>query len=150
GSLVIPSLGDRVEMAHSLEGRVPYLDRDLVDLAYRLPEAYCIDPTTLARKIVLRRAFASLLPPGHAPPPKHTLMAPNLTDLHRVPRGREILEALLADAAIARADIFDRRFVHTLRLAWRVLPEGGRRHTMADLLLAYVATTQALHEIFVE
>jgi asparagine synthase (glutamine-hydrolysing) len=150
GSLVIPSLGDRVEMAHSLEGRVPYLDRDLIELAYSLPEAYCIDPYTLTRKHVLRRAFGGLLPLGHAAPAKHTLMAPTFADLARVPRGREILEALLSDRAIRRAGIFDRLFVRGLYAAFRRWPEGGHRHTMLDLVLAYVATTQALHMVHVE
>ncbi len=137
-------------MAHSLEGRVPYLDRDMIDLAYSLPEAHCIDPRTLTRKHVLRRAFEGFLPPGHAAPPKHTLMAPTFADLARTSRGRELLEMLLDDRAIRRAGIFDRLFVRGLLAAWRAWPEGDRRHTMLDLALGYVACTQALHQVHVE
>jgi asparagine synthase (glutamine-hydrolysing) len=51
---------DRNTMAHSLEGRVPFLDHRLVELAYGLPaEALYADGVT---KGVLRRALADLLP----------------------------------------------------------------------------------------
>jgi len=150
GSLVIPSLGDRVEMAHSLEGRVPYLDRDVIELAYSFGQDWCIDPDTSTRKHVLRRAFADLVPPRLASPPKHTLMAPTFADLAEVPRGRGILEAVLEDRAVRRAGIFDPMFVRGLRAAWRRWPRGDRRHSGLDLTLGYVATTQALFMVHVE
>ena len=37
---VIPTLGDRVEMINSLECRPPFLDRELVEFALRLPARY--------------------------------------------------------------------------------------------------------------
>jgi asparagine synthase (glutamine-hydrolysing) len=51
---------DRNTMAHSLEGRVPFLDHRLVELLYgmRAAELYEHGRT----KLVLRRAFADLLP----------------------------------------------------------------------------------------
>lgn len=52
---------DRMSMAHGLEVRSPFLDKDLLDLAMRLP------PATKARgmslKRVLKAAVADLLPP---------------------------------------------------------------------------------------
>ena len=51
---------DRMSMAHALEVRAPFLDRELAELAFRLP------PSTRARglslKRVLRAAVADLLP----------------------------------------------------------------------------------------
>ncbi|MEZ4306926.1 MAG: asparagine synthase (glutamine-hydrolyzing) [Polyangiaceae bacterium] len=55
--------GDRVEMAGSLEGRVPYLDVEVVRPAASLPEEVC-GAGDVVRKAVLRRAFADLLPKG--------------------------------------------------------------------------------------
>src|SRR5581483_3456113 len=53
---------DRNTMAHSLEGRVPFLDHRLVELTYGLPaaELYASGST----KRVLRRALGDLLPPA--------------------------------------------------------------------------------------
>lgn len=150
GSLVIPSLGDRVEMASSLEGRAPYLDRDVVALAYRLPERHCVDVETGVRKLVLRRACADLLPQGHVAPPKHTRMAPSFSDLRRTPRGRELVEDLLAPRAIRGAGVFSPVFVRALHAAWRVLPDRTPRFDSLDALVGYVVSVQALHAVHVE
>lgn len=150
GSVVIPGLGDRVEMASSLEGRVPYLDREVVELACSLPEEHCIDPATFSRKHVLRRAFADLLPPGFSPPAKTTLMAPSFADLARTAEGRDMLEGLLSDRAIRNAGVFDPTFVRLLRAGWQVWPKQGRQHARMDLLMGYVACTQALHHVLVD
>lgn len=59
----LPSLlrfEDRNSMAHSLEGRVPFLDHRVVELAFRLPAERKIDG--MQPKQVLRRALADLLP----------------------------------------------------------------------------------------
>jgi asparagine synthase (glutamine-hydrolysing) len=52
---------DRNSMAHSLEGRVPFLDHRLVELLYGLDAGQLYERGTT--KIVLRRALADLLPP---------------------------------------------------------------------------------------
>lgn len=51
---------DRNSMAHSLEGRVPFLDHRLVELLYGLAARELYERGTT--KVVLRRAFADLLP----------------------------------------------------------------------------------------
>jgi asparagine synthase (glutamine-hydrolysing) len=53
---------DRNSMAHSLEGRVPFLDHRLVELAFSLDGAELIRGGET--KSVLRRALADLLPPA--------------------------------------------------------------------------------------
>jgi asparagine synthase (glutamine-hydrolysing) len=150
GSLVIPALGDRVEMAASLEGRVPYLDRDVIALAYALPERFCIDVASGVRKVVLRRAFEDLLPTRFAPPPKHTRMAPSFADLARTMRGRDLLETLLDPHAVRRVGVLDPSFVRWLRRAWRVVPERTHAFAGLDALIGYAASVQALHAVHVD
>ena len=53
---------DRVTMAHGLEARVPFLDRDLVDLAARLPVDWLLPGEHGQEKKLLREAFAGWLP----------------------------------------------------------------------------------------
>jgi asparagine synthase (glutamine-hydrolysing) len=150
GSVIIPGLGDRVEMASSLEGRVPYLDLDVINLACSLPQEHCIEPRTFARKHVLRRAFADLLPPGHSAPAKTTLMAPGFADLAQTAAGRGLFDALLSDRAVRAAGVFDPTFVKLLRAAWKLWPGRGRRHAQMDLLVGYMMCTQALHHVLIE
>lgn len=52
---------DRNTMAHSLEGRVPFLDHRLVELLYGLPATELYDRGSTKR--ILRRALSDLLPP---------------------------------------------------------------------------------------
>jgi asparagine synthase (glutamine-hydrolysing) len=53
---------DRVTMAHGLEARVPFLDRDLVNLAARLPMEWKLPGALGQEKALLREAFDGWLP----------------------------------------------------------------------------------------
>lgn len=53
---------DRCSMAHGLEARSPFLDRALMEYVFTLPDSMKLK---LGRtKVILRRAFADLLPPA--------------------------------------------------------------------------------------
>jgi asparagine synthase (glutamine-hydrolysing) len=53
---------DRVTMAFGLEARVPFLDRDVVNLAARMPVAWLLPGGHGQEKALLREAFAGWLP----------------------------------------------------------------------------------------
>ncbi len=56
---------DRMTMAHGLEGRVPFLDVEMIDLALRVPPQEKLAPSRSGRlieKAILRRAVEDLLP----------------------------------------------------------------------------------------
>ena len=57
---VLASQGDRMLMANSVEGRFPFLDRDVVDFANALPARHKL--FGLEEKYLLKRAFADLVP----------------------------------------------------------------------------------------
>ncbi|HET7746056.1 MAG TPA: asparagine synthase C-terminal domain-containing protein, partial [Vicinamibacteria bacterium] len=57
---IVLGYSDRMAMAHSVEARVPYLDRRVVELAFSLPDAYKVGDGQ--RKRVLRDAARPLLP----------------------------------------------------------------------------------------
>ena len=57
---LLSSQGDRMLMAHSVEGRFPFLDTDVVELANSLPPSYKL--RGLDEKHVLKRAAAGLVP----------------------------------------------------------------------------------------
>ena len=51
---ILTVLGDRMEMAHSVEGRLPFLDHEVVELSTRLPVSLKIRGMT--EKFILREA----------------------------------------------------------------------------------------------
>ncbi len=53
---------DRVTMAHGLEARVPFLDREVIDWALQLPPQVKLAPPGEPEKRLLREAFAGWLP----------------------------------------------------------------------------------------
>ena len=74
---VLTLLGDRMEMAHSVEGRVPFLDHELVELAVKMPVAYKIKGLT--EKYVLREAARDVLTDSLYKRQKHPFQAPPST-----------------------------------------------------------------------
>lgn len=99
---------DAMSMAHSLEVRVPLLDRELVEYVVALPEPW--KRRRGARKPLLADALGDLLPREVVAQPKRTFTLP----WERWLRGplREEVEAGLAEPAPALEPFFDRAAVH--------------------------------------
>jgi asparagine synthase (glutamine-hydrolysing) len=55
---------DRMSMAHSLELRVPFLDREVFDIAATVPVDLKLPPRSDATKYALRRALEGVVPPA--------------------------------------------------------------------------------------
>ncbi len=85
---LLSSQGDRMLMAHSVEGRFPFLDPGVVELANSLPAAFKL--RVLDEKHVLKKAAAGLVPDEVIRRPKQPYRAP----------GR----ALLRGSGLARVD----------------------------------------------
>ena len=75
-NFILTVLGDRMEMAHSVEGRVPFLDHRIAEFAARLPVDFKIRETT--EKYVLREAARDVITPELYARQKHPFMAPPL------------------------------------------------------------------------
>jgi asparagine synthase (glutamine-hydrolysing) len=84
---------DRMSMAHSLEARVPFLDAHVAELALALPTALKV--RGLAKKRLLRRAVAPLVPPAIVKGRKRGFSIPAAAWLRGplVPFAREVLSA---------------------------------------------------------
>lgn len=88
---------DRATMACGLEGRVPFLDNDVIAWAWRVPIAAKVGPR--AGKLILRRVLARHVPPGLFERPKVGFTVP-LGAWLRGPL-RDWAEALLGSPALA-------------------------------------------------
>jgi asparagine synthase (glutamine-hydrolysing) len=146
---IIPTLGDRVEMANSIECRTPFLDRALVEFACRLPPERLLDIDQLREKLLLHQTFADLLPPvvkrGH----KHPLLSPSWRRFADTPVGRQLVGDHLTTAAVQRAQLFRPSFVRTVLALWRRVPAQSGLAKRLDLAVGAMLTTQILHDRFV-
>ncbi len=113
---------DRISMAHSLETRVPFLDNQLADLAWRLPPSLKVKTASLqggqtkqhfessGGKRILRRAMESFLPreftqqrkQGFSPPDENWYRGPSM----------DYINDILRDRRAAERPWFDQRFIN--------------------------------------
>jgi asparagine synthase (glutamine-hydrolysing) len=120
---------DRMTMAHALEGRSPFLDAGVVDLALAWPARLKRDGQ--GGKRIVKQTFGSLFPPGFLDRPKMGFSLPVDEWLRGELRGR--LAAQLRHGALAEAAILDDAAVETLLREH----DGGRSHgaTLWNLLM---------------
>lgn len=93
---------DRSSMAASLEARVPYLDREVVELAFRMPAALKI--RNGVSKWVLKQVASRHLPRETVHRPKEGFSAPLKQWLGG--RGRDLMEELLDERVLATQGVF--------------------------------------------
>lgn len=143
---LLSSQGDRMLMAHSVEGRFPYLDRDVVALADSLPPAFKL--SGLDEKHVLKAAGRGLVPDDVLARPKQPYRAPDALSFVG-PGVPEWVGHVLSERAVAEAGVFDPRAVERL---WRKCQAagGGEQFSNTDnMALVGVLSTGLLHEALV-
>jgi asparagine synthase (glutamine-hydrolysing) len=141
---LLSSQGDRVGMAHSVEGRFPFLDHRVVEFCNALPAHYKL--RGLQEKYLLKRAVRDLLPEEIWKRPKRPYRAP----IHRsfFPEGRALgwVADVLSPSQIEATGVFDAPAV--AKLAQKVERTGVLGET-DDMALAGILSTQLLYQHFV-
>jgi asparagine synthase (glutamine-hydrolysing) len=102
---------DSMSMANSLEVRVPFLDVNVVNFLFSLPEDYKINRSI--RKRILQDTFRNDLPPELYNRPKKGFEVPLLKWL-RTEMKDLILNDLLSEKTVREQGIFDWNAVHAL------------------------------------
>ena len=142
---ILSSQGDRVAMAHAVEGRFPFLDHRVVELGAALAPALKV--RGLREKYLLRRALGRELPRAIVERPKQPYRAPDSESfLHEGAPG--YVEALLAPEAIARTGYFEPRAV--TRLAKKCRATRGAVSAGDNMAFMAILSTQLLHSCYVE
>ncbi len=139
---LLSSQGDRMLMGHSVEGRFPFLDADVIELANALPAAYKL--RILDEKHVLKRAARELVPDAILRRPKQPYRAPDALSFVS-PGAPGWIRELVEPDAVAAAGVFDPRAVERL---WKkcVSTGGGEQFSNADnMALVGVLSTGLLH-----
>lgn len=87
---------DRIAMMHSIELRTPFLDKNLVELCSALPAKFKVDASQT--KIILRKAFGSLLTPDILNKKKQGFGAP-ISDWLKIAEMEKLSDQILKDSS---------------------------------------------------
>lgn len=134
-------LGDRMEMAHSIEGRVPFLDHHLVEVLARIPVALKIRGMT--EKFVLREASRPVLTDTVYRRQKHPFLSPPAT-LHPSERLHTLLQDTLRGPTLKSLPFFDHNAVIALLDRLPSMDQGSR--VSYDQLLMLILSGCVLQE----
>jgi asparagine synthase (glutamine-hydrolysing) len=142
---ILSSQGDRMLMANSVEGRFPFLDRDVVDFANQLPARHKL--FGLEEKYLLKRAFADVVPDQILRRPKQPYRAPDAASFFA--RGRpEWFDEVTSERAVRAAGVFEPPLVSGLFA--KCAKSGGEKMSNTDnMRVLAIVSTQLTYESFV-
>ncbi len=140
---ILRTLGDGCEMAHSIEGRLPFLDHKLFELARRMPMTMKI--RDLVEKHVLREAVRPLLTETIYKRQKHPFIAPPVSRFSNAALDGFIQDTLRS-AAFAAMPFFDARKTRD----WLdSLPrQSAQDRVAAEPVLMLLLTSFVIHQKF--
>jgi asparagine synthase (glutamine-hydrolysing) len=138
---VLTVLGDRMEMAHSIEGRVAFLDHHVVELVRSLPVAQKIRGMT--EKYVLREATRSVLTDTVYRRHKHPFTSPPVALTPDQPL-HALVQDTLRGPAMKSLPFFDQRKVMALLDSLPTMDDGAR--TAIDPALMIMLSACVLQE----
>ena len=140
---ILSAQGDRVAMAHAVEGRFPFLDHRVVEFASRIPPRMKVKG--LREKHILREAVGRYLPETIAGRVKQPYRAPDSESFFGAD-APEYVDDLLSPRAIARSGYFNSSAVQKLVLKCRA---GGAVGFKDNMALVGVLSVQLLDQQFV-
>jgi asparagine synthase (glutamine-hydrolysing) len=140
---ILSSQSDRMAMAHSVEGRYPFLDYRVVAFAAKLPAR--LKMKVLNQKYLLKKAFAGTIPASITRRPKQPYRAPDGKSFFGSD-APDYTRELLSAESVGQQGIFDARAIATLANKFK----AGRASSVKDnMALVGVLSTQLLMEQFV-
>lgn len=139
---ILSSQGDRVAMAHSVEGRFPFLDHRVVEFASRIPPS--LKMKVLNEKYLLKRCFGDLLPRAVLERPKQPYRAPEGRSFFHARRPAYVQE-LLSPSRIREDGIFDPLAVRKLVEKFQ---EGRGVGVKDNMALVGILSTQLVADQF--
>jgi len=143
---LLSSQGDRMAMAHAVEGRFPFLDYRVVEFATRVPPVYRL--MGLRDKFVLREAAQDVIPGELAKRPKHPYRAP-ISRCFFGDRRHEYVEDLLSESSLKEKGYFQPGKVS--KLVDKIRRQDGRVLSERENMgLIGILSTQLLDEMFIK
>jgi asparagine synthase (glutamine-hydrolysing) len=143
---LLSSQGDRMLMAHSVEGRFPFLDRNVIELANSLPPSYKL--CGLDEKRVLKRASAGLVAPEILQRTKQPYRAPDALSFVG-PGAPAWIADVMNEAALADVGVFDARVAGQLYAKCTARGAAVQFSNADNMALVGVLSTQLLHDALI-
>jgi len=143
---LLSSQGDRMLMGHSVEGRFPFLDRNVVALAGSLPPSYKLH--VLDEKHVLKRAARDLVPPSILERKKQPYRAPDALSFVG-PDAPDYVREMFSPDAVRGAGLFDPVAIEKLWAKCRARGEEGQFSNADNMAVVGVLSSQLLHHHFI-
>lgn len=106
---LLSSQGDRMSLAHGVEGRFPFLDHRVVDMLFKVNGDYKL--RGLNQKYLLKKGFADDIPESIIKRPKRPYMSPDLKSFCRNGKLTENASFFLSDKMITDYQIFNIKWV---------------------------------------
>lgn len=144
---LLSSQGDRMLMAHSVEGRFPFLDQDVVALADSLPARYKL--RALDEKHVLKRAARGVVPNAILERRKQPYRAPDALSFVAMSETPEYVEEMLCERSVADTGVFDPNAVAQLWNKCKAGTDESQFSNADNMALVGVLSTQLVHHQFV-
>jgi asparagine synthase (glutamine-hydrolysing) len=108
---ILNLLGDRMEMAHSIEGRVPFLDHHVVECVCRMPVSLKIRGMT--EKYLLREAAKPVITETVFRRQKHPFLSPPVTTVP-TERFHQMMQDILRGPVLASLPFYDQKKIVAL------------------------------------
>ena len=141
---LLSSQGDRMSMAHAVEGRYPFLDHRLIEFCNQLPPMWKL--RGLQEKWLLKKLGQQWLPDVIWRRPKRPYRAP----IHRAffePQPPDYVRELLSPEQVKKVGLFKETAVSGLV---NKIERGLPISETDDMALAGILSTQLLHHLFID
>lgn len=142
---ILSSQGDRVSMAHSLEGRFPFLDHRVVEFCAALPLHYKMKG--LNEKYLLKESMKKFVPERIAKRTKQPYLSPDSKSFFRGGKAVDYVAEVLSESCIANFGYFNPASVRHLFNKCR---KGGAIGFRDNMAFVGILSTQLLHKEFIE
>lgn len=139
---LLSSQGDRMSMAHSVEGRYPFLDHRLIENLFYYRDTFKLNG--LKQKYILSKSYKDVIPASIINRPKQPYMAPDLKSFFSNGKLTEQASYFLSTEKINDGGIFDNKIVsHLINKFNRTMPEDiGYRDNM---IFTFILSCQMAH-----
>lgn len=144
GNYLLSSQGDRMGMGHSIEGRFPFLDHNVVEFACTIPAR--LRMKALNEKNILKKAMQGLLPERIIARKKQPYMAPDILSFFGG-NSQEYLNYYLSESLLAEAGFFKPQAVRQLI---QKCGKGSCQGFRENMAFVGILSTQIVYDKFVK